>query len=149
MADVAWLGVLATLVIATAAAVRDIRERRIPNAIVAAGLLVLAVLAVGGGRWVDALAGGALGVALVALPRLAGPAAVGGGDIKLAAIVGLGVGVPGVVVAVGLAVAVATPVVVVRAMRRGEARDRTLPFAPYLALGVMGYAAVTLAVGVE
>ncbi len=148
-ADPGWLGVLVALVATVAAAVPDIRERRIPNAIVVAGLLVIVVLAIGGGRWVDALAGGALGVALVALPRLAGPAAVGGGDIKLAAVVGSGLGVPGVVVVIGLAVAVATPVVAVRALRRGEARDRTLPFAPYLALGVVGYAAVVLAVGVE
>lgn len=148
MADSDWLGVLVALVATVAAAVPDIRERRIPNAIVVVGLIAAAVLAVGGGRWTDALAGGALGVMLVSLPRLAGPAAVGAGDIKLAGVVGLAVGVPGVVVTVGIAVAVVTPVVAVRAVRRAETRDRTLPFALYLAFGVTGYAAVALAVGV-
>ena len=148
MADPGWVGVVVTLVATVAAAVPDIRERRIPNAIVVAGLLAIGVLAVGGGRWTDALAGGALGMMFVALPRLAGPAAVGGGDIKLAAVVGSGIGAPGVLVAIGVAVAVATPVVAVRAVRRDEDRDGTLPFAPYLALGVVGYAAIAVAVGV-
>ncbi len=148
MADPGWVGVLVALVATVGAAVPDIRERRIPNAIVVAGLLAIGVLAVGGGRWTDALAGGALGVMFVALPGLAGPAAVGGGDIKLAAVVGSGLGAPGVLVAIGVAVAVATPVVAVRAVRRDEDPDGTLPFAPYLALGVVGYAAILVAVGV-
>ena len=40
------------------------------------------------------------------------------------------------------------PVVAVRALRRDEDRDGTLPFAPCLALGVVGYAAIAVAVGV-
>ena len=147
MADPDRLGLLAALAVALAAAVPDIRERRIPNALVLAGLLAVTALAVAGGRWPDALAGGALAATLLALPRLVAPAAVGSGDIKLAGVVGIGVGVTGVIVVVGLAVAAAGIMLAVRAARWSLARGRPLPFAPYLALGVAGHAAVVLSVG--
>jgi prepilin peptidase CpaA len=76
-------GLLAALLIA--AALWDIRKRRIPNALSAAILLVGLAGALLGGGWISALSGlgaAVLTVALFWLPWLKGM--VGGGDVKLA-----------------------------------------------------------------
>ena len=138
---------LVVVVTAGAAAVIDRRERRIPNRLVAGGLVVLAVAVVIGGiadRRPAASGWGALaGAAVYAGPLLAlhlvSPAAIGFGDVKLGALLGagLGAGHP-VLAAVGLVAAcAAAPLhrVLVRRRRGSE------PFAPSMAVG----AAVVLA----
>ena len=139
------VGLLAALGVALVASVTDIRERRIPNALVLVGLVVAAVIAATSGRWLDALLGSWLGMAVLALPRLIARDAVGLGDIKLVGVLGLGVGISGIVVVVGLAVAAATPVVLWASLRGGHFGP--LPFAPFLALGVVGCMAVRFAAG--
>lgn len=71
------------------------------------GLIVAVTLALLGRRWPDVMAGGALGIETLALPRLCARDAVGSGDIKLAGVVGVGVSVHGVVAVLGVAVAAA------------------------------------------
>ena len=139
------MGLSAALGVALLASVTDIRERRIPNALVLAGLVIAAALAAMSGRWSDALIGSGLGIAVLALPRLIARDAVGLGDIKLVGVLGLGAGISGIVVVVGLAVAAATPVVL-WARRKGS-HFRPLPFAPFLAMGVVGCMAVRFAAG--
>ncbi|MCY3748479.1 MAG: A24 family peptidase [Chloroflexi bacterium] len=148
MDDHYLLGLLVALGVTLAASVTDVRERRIPNVLVGAGLIASAPLAVVGGRWIDAVAGAGLGLALLALPRLIAHDAVGFGDIKLAGIVGLALGIVGVMMAVGLAVVAASIALLVHAGNRRETRGPRLPFAPCLAFGVAGYVAVTLHLGV-
>ncbi len=138
---------LVVLVVALAAAVTDVREWRIPNLLVGAGVIATAALAVSGGRWLDALAGGGVGMALMALPRLAAREAVGFGDIKLVGIVGLAAGVSGVIAVLCIAVAAATVALLVQAGYRQAIRNLRLPFAPCLALGVGGYLAALLHAG--
>ena len=139
------MGLSAALGIALIASVTDIRERRIPNALVLVGLVVAAAIAVIGGRWMDALIGSGFGMAVLVLPRLIARDAVGLGDIKLVGVLGLGAGISGIVVVVGLAVAAATPVVLWARRKRGHFRP--LPFAPFLAMGVVGCMAVRFAAG--
>ena len=140
------LELLVALGVALVASVTDIRERRIPNALVFVGLVIAAVIAATSGRWLDALLGSGLGMAVLALPRLVARDAVGLGDIKLAGVLGLSAGMSGIVVVVGLAVAAAMLVVL---WERREGRSSgSLPFAPFLAVGVVGWMAVCLEVGV-
>ena len=133
---------LATLalfgVLLGAVAVYDARHRRIPNVItypaIAAGT-GLALVQPLGPWWSFVLAGAAAGVAIGALAVLTG--GMGLGDAKLAAVVGLLLGWPSVLL--GLFVAFASGAVVGVALtvagrlRRGE----SLPFAPALAVGAL------------
>ena len=147
MDDHYLLGLLIALGVTLAASVSDVRERRIPNVLVGAGLIATAPLAVVGGRWIDAVAGAGLGLALLSLPRLFARDAVGFGDIKLAGIVGLALGISGVMTAVGLAVVAASVAMLVHAGNRRATRGQRLPFAPCLAFGVAGYLAGSLHLG--
>ena len=140
------VGLSTALGVALLASITDIRERRIPNTLVVAGLIAAGALAVVGGRWVDALTGGGLGMALLALPRLVAPEAVGFGDIKLVGIAGLAAGLPGVIAVVGIAVVAAVVAFAVRAACRRMPPEGGLPFAPYLAMGVVGYLAIAILV---
>jgi leader peptidase (prepilin peptidase) / N-methyltransferase len=66
----------------------DIRQRRLPNALTMPGAAVILLVAGFSGRGAPALAGAAALAAVYLLVHLASPAAMGGGDVKLA--IGLG-----------------------------------------------------------
>ena len=66
---------------------------------------------------------------------LAYPQGMGGGDVKLAGLVGLMVGFPGVLVALWIAVIVAGAVALGLLALRKKGRKDTIPFGPYLSLG--------------
>ena len=124
--------------ITLAASVTDIRERRIPNELILIGLVIAAAVAATSGHWLDALAGGVLGVAILTLPRLVARDAVGLGDVKLAGVVGMGVGVTGVVAVVGVAVVTAAVAMGLMSLRSDGRHRWSLPLAPFLAIGAMG-----------
>ncbi|MBU1746829.1 MAG: prepilin peptidase, partial [Chloroflexi bacterium] len=120
----------------------DLADRRIPNALTYPAI-VLAVLAgaVGEPGLLPALAGGALagGLWLVGYWRRWN----GLGDAKLALLVGLVLGWPGLLrpLAVGLVIAglVAGALLVARRWSGDPTRYRWLPYGPYLALaGLLG-----------
>src|SRR4051794_749642 len=105
------------------AVVFDVRERRIPNAVT--GPAALLVLVAGGA---DAVAG--LGAfAFLGAAALARPGGMGMGDAKLAGVMGLALG-PAVAGAILAACVAGTAYGVV-------VRARTLPFAPFLAVGAL------------
>lgn len=122
-----------------AASVTDVRERRIPNALVAACALATPVwVAAGVLSWRDALVGGALLGGLFFVPALFGKA--GMGDAKLAAALGLGVGTRAAgPLLVGTAVAM---LIAVGGARLSARRmpclwcATTWPVAPFLVVGV-------------
>jgi prepilin signal peptidase PulO-like enzyme (type II secretory pathway) len=131
-----WVGAgYATFLIAIAA--YDVRRRRIPNAAVYPAIaiaLVVALIRPDGHWWSFLLAGLAAGAFLIALSTIS-PGAMGGGDIKLAVLIGLVAGWPGVLVAVFVAFAVGAGVgLLLIALGRLGRRD-PLPFAPALAVG--------------
>ena len=143
MGDPATPGLLGAAGITFVAAVTDVRTRRIPNALVLVGLVTTPALVAIGGGWMDALIGAGLGMLVLALPRLVARNAVGLGDIKLMGVVGMGAGMAGTLMVIGLAVAFAMPMVLWT--KRGNDDCRRLPFAPFLALGVVAWLAVRLA----
>ena len=73
---------------------------------------------------------------------LAFPAGMGGGDIKLAGVMGLLLGLPGVLIAVWIAVISGGGVAISLLMLHKKDRKDSMPFGPFLALGA---AAVLLA----
>lgn len=119
------------------AAVVDLKRRVLPNALLYP--VLTAAFAVSW-AWPDrgpleALTGSAVGFAFLFFPFvLSNGRVVGGGDVKLAALVGAVVGLPRVLPALAVAVgsSAATLVVYFILSRRLPA---TIPFGPYLALG--------------
>jgi leader peptidase (prepilin peptidase) / N-methyltransferase len=122
-----------------AVSVVDIEERRIPNRIVlpAAAAVLLAQIALepgGAPEWLLASFGAAL---FLLVPRLAYPAGMGLGDVKLAFFIGAALG-QAVVPALVLAVFAAFVFAVVVLIHGGAAARKTaLPFGPFLALGAI------------
>jgi leader peptidase (prepilin peptidase) / N-methyltransferase len=123
------LGDIVLAAVLVPAAVIDLRRRVIPNALTAtgaaAGLALLALLAPTSLAGHLAAAGAAGTFFLV--PALARPGAMGMGDVKLAAVLGLYLGAA-VVPALLVALLAATAAGIV-------ARRPTIPLGPFLALG--------------
>jgi prepilin signal peptidase PulO-like enzyme (type II secretory pathway) len=131
--------------------VTDFEQHRIPNVVVypAIALALLAILVDPSIEDLSALVGGATGgVAFLLLYlfgwvyaalRRSSEAALGAGDVKLAAYIGLIIGWPGVTIALGLGVlaggvAAATALLVHIARKRCHA-GVSMAYGPYLALG--------------
>ena len=130
-------GLLVALAITLVASVYDIRERRIPNWLLALGLLVGVLLALATGTWRYALVGGALGFAMTLLPRLLLAASIGMGDIKLVAVVGTCLGPVALAVALMIGAVAASAVAAYRRYPCQRAPAQAVPFAPHLAVGVL------------
>lgn len=124
------------LLVAGAAAVADWRSQRVPDALVVlAGVPVVAAVVVAD-RPAHRLAAVAVGAVVMAIPllglHLAAPAAIGFGDVKLAAALGAALGVLAPALAVPALGAAAALTLAVAACTRRVA----VPFAPGLVVGV-------------
>ena len=89
------------------------------------------------GGWAWHLAGGAAGLLLFwliawAAEKILGKEALGGGDIKLAAVMGLFLGLPKLILAV-LVASVAASIIMLIAKKHSE--EKEFPFAPFLSAG--------------
>ncbi len=115
----------------------DLEWNLIPNAVTYPGILVGLVFGAASGTLVPSLAAafGAGGVFL--LIGVLSHGGMGGGDMKLAAMIGAFLGVPGVIVALFLAVAIGAAGAVVLLALRLRTRKDTMPFGPALAVGAM------------
>jgi leader peptidase (prepilin peptidase)/N-methyltransferase len=133
------LGVALVLVVVAAAAA-DFTALIIPNAIVAVGAasaLVLGSALDPGGEPARLIAGAAAGGALFAI-AMAYPRGMGMGDVKLAAVLGLFLGLsvlPAVVIAVVAGSLVGAVVMARKGVRAG--RKTALPFGVFLAFGAV------------
>jgi leader peptidase (prepilin peptidase)/N-methyltransferase len=119
--------------------VTDLRTRLVPDAALAASLAIalpVCLLWDAGGLPVRLLAGaGAAGFLLVA--ALIRPDGMGLGDVKLAGVLGVYLGAR-VVEAMAVAFAAGSMAGLVLLARHGlSARSRTIPFAPFLAIGAL------------
>jgi prepilin signal peptidase PulO-like enzyme (type II secretory pathway) len=120
-----------------AIAVYDVRRQRIPNVAVYPALavaLVVAFIRPDGTWWSFLLAGLTAAAFFIAIGAIS-PGAMGGGDAKLAALIGLVAGWPGVLVAVFVAFAVGAAVGLLLIALGRLGRREPLPFAPALAVG--------------
>lgn len=135
-----WLVGLAVVLTVT-----DLRHRRLPNAVLLPGGVVLAALMVLGAvaehrallLW-GALGGAAGLFAVFLLAALISPAGIGMGDVKLAGVLGLVLGPAGfgtVLLAVLVAFAVHAVLAVALLATRQVSRGTGLPFGPALLLG--------------
>ena len=123
------------------AAVYDLRERRVPNAVIVALLAAWPLFGIGqpGGWWARGLAG----FTLVGLPllMLALTSGLGMGDVKLGAVMALYLG-PGrglLAVAAGtVAGGLVHALLVLLGRRTWTGRGSEVPFAPFLTLGALG-----------
>jgi leader peptidase (prepilin peptidase)/N-methyltransferase len=127
---------LASLALLT---VKDLEERRIPNAIVlpATALVFAATAALHPDRALESGLAALAAAIFLLIPGLLAPGAVGMGDVKLALLLGAALG-RGVVSALLLGCLAASAAGVVVLLRHGAgARKRALPFAPFLTLGAV------------
>lgn len=126
-----------------ALAVIDLRTRLLPNLLVYPGIVV--ALAAAPILPADGYLSGVIGslaafVAFAAIYFLAAPGVIGGGDVKLAPVIGAALGIPYGLYALALGplfiAVVAIPMI---AARRWTLRSR-VPYGPYLALGAAAVA---------
>ena len=132
------------LAAAAVCALFDLRERRIPDAVVGPAAVVIAVARLfEPGLLLEGLAAAAAAFAALTLVRAASRGRLGTGDAKLAALIGLALGLRGALVA--MLVASASGLLAALALIAARRLDRRapIPFAPFLALG----AAAALAAG--
>jgi leader peptidase (prepilin peptidase)/N-methyltransferase len=124
----------AVLVIVTAT---DLERRIIPNAVVlpATAAVLTARIVISPGRTGEWLLAAILAAAVFGIPSLINASLMGMGDVKLALLLGAGLG-RGVVAAIVLAVLALFPFALWRVIRDGWGSRRSgLPFAPFLAVG--------------
>lgn len=131
-----WLPLSALLI---AVAVIDLERRIIPNRLVLAALAYALIAAplVARSELVELAAAAAGAFLALFVVALAYPAGMGMGDVKLAGVLGLYLGV-GVIPALFVAFLVGAVVGIVLIAREGRgARKRGVPFGPFLALGAL------------
>jgi leader peptidase (prepilin peptidase)/N-methyltransferase len=127
-------GLLPVLV---ALAAVDLRARVLPNRIIGPAMLAVLAwqLAFFADRVPECLLAAAAAGAFLLLPSLLHPGAMGMGDVKLAALLGLALG-GDVVAALLIGFVAVAPVAAALLLFRGDdARQAAIPFGPFLALG--------------
>lgn len=133
--------------ILVATVITDLRERLIPNKIVYPGMIVLALFRIFThslplyNYFLAFLIGGGVILAISILGSLLlRKESMGGGDIKLFALIGLVVGIKLIFLSIFLASLLGTLYGVYLMLIRQYNRDRYIPFAPFIALGsIMAY----------
>ncbi len=118
-----------------AVAAIDLEHLIIPDAITLPGILAGLLISVGTGRWLDSLLGAVVGGGLFLAIIVIQPSGMGGGDLKLSAMLGAFLGWKVLLFALLVAVSVGG-VVAVGVLATGiRARKDPIPFGPFLALG--------------
>ena len=131
----------------------DLEHGILPNKIIYPGMVIALVVAILGSMFgfepsgvtdsgfelwiVDAAIGGSIGFGLLLIVALIFRGGMGGGDIKLAGLIGLVTGFPLVFVAMFLAVVGGGLVGGVLLLLKLKGRKETIPFGPFLALAAI------------
>ena len=123
-------------------AITDLERRLIPNRAILPAIAVAAITSPMwfGPGWYLALVGGAMGYAFFWLAavvggRVIGRGAMGGGDVKLAAYVGLITGFPGVITALVLTILAGGIISVLLLLARVVNLRSGIPYGPFLVVG--------------
>jgi leader peptidase (prepilin peptidase)/N-methyltransferase len=121
----------------------DILDRVIPNPFVVLGMLIALFtnFFIGNLPYVDYILGGIVGFSVLALISLLSKGGMGGGDIKLFAMIGFFIGWKGVLLALVLSSFIGSLYgLVIMVMQRKVERKMMIPFAPSILVGtVMAY----------
>jgi prepilin signal peptidase PulO-like enzyme (type II secretory pathway) len=140
---IAVVGLVAVLGVLT---IIDFRHSILPNRIVLPGTVVAAAAApwLPADGYLSGLVGALTAFALFAVIYFFRPGVIGGGDVKLAALIGFALGFPAALQALMLApalmLAVAVPMLL---LRRWSLRQR-VPYGPYMAAGATALALLSL-----
>ncbi|MBW7881981.1 MAG: prepilin peptidase [Caldilineaceae bacterium] len=125
----------------------DLEQRRVLNAmLVPAAVFVAAIsLLPFHPNPASMILGGAMGFGLFLLLAIIGRGALGMGDVKLAGIIGMMTGYPGVLTALMVGASLGAAVALLLLATRRATRKSTIAYAPYLAMG--GLVAIWLTLG--
>ena len=117
----------------------DLEHRLVPNAVLlpAMVLVLVANLVYPDPGLGNALLGGAIGFGLFCPVALAWRGAMGAGDVKLAALVGLMAGFPQVIAALTVGISIGGLVALLLLLTGIKDRRSYIPYAPFLAMGGM------------
>ena len=115
----------------------DLEHQIIPNAITYPGIAIGLALSAAMGELVPAAIAAAAAGSVFLLLGIVSRGGMGGGDTKLAAMIGAFLGTPAVVVALFLAVALGAAAGVVLLALRLRSRKDMIPFGPAMAAGAM------------
>ncbi|MFZ5917711.1 MAG: prepilin peptidase [Chloroflexota bacterium] len=132
-----WLAVCCAFLALLAAI--DLKHRLVLNLMVgpAAVVAVLFFRFSPPGNWLATLVGGGFAFLIFLAVAMIRPGSLGGGDVKLAGLVGLVVGFPTVIWALLLAVTLGGIVVALLLLSKRWTLKSTTPYAPFLCLGGM------------
>jgi len=132
---VAWLYTAFLLAIG----IIDLEHRRVLNVmLLPAAFVALAFSFLPGmPSPLDALLGGAIGLAAFLIIALVSRGAMGAGDVKLAGVIGLMTGYPDVIPALVFGIMLAGVAAIILLITRRAGRKSTMAYAPYLALGTI------------
>ena len=141
------LGVVAVVIWAVALSAVDLRLRRLPNPLTLSGTVLILLGAALCGRGLPAILGAAALGGLYLAVHLAGPAALGGGDVKLALALGALTGALGapvwILAALGAPLLTAIAGTAALVLRRGHG-GHTLPHGPSMCLASLAAAALAV-----
>ncbi|HEV2360048.1 MAG TPA: prepilin peptidase [bacterium] len=115
----------------------DLEHQIIPNAVTYPGTVVGIILSAASGALGPSVVAAVAAGAVFLLLSLVSRGGIGGGDIKLAAMIGAFLGTPAVVVALFLAVALGAAAGLVLLALRLRNRKDMIPFGPAMAAGAM------------
>ena len=120
-----------------AVAVIDLEHRLVLNRMLLAALpvLLLAQWVIGGPSFQAALLGGIIAFGLFLVLALIRPGSMGMGDVKLAGLIGLTVGLSDIYLALMIGVLAGGLMGFILLIRSGFRRGQTVAYAPYLVLG--------------
>mgnify|MGYP001026687086 CR=1 FL=1 len=120
-------------------AIIDLKYRLVLNVLIyPAAVLMLLLHSIPLGRdTLTALLGGAVGLSPFLLVALVRPGSMGGGDVKLAALIGLTVGFPQVLWALTLGILAGGITALLLVLTRRWGLKSHIPYAPFLCLGAM------------
>lgn len=132
---VAWLYGLFLM----AVTVIDFEHHRVLNVMLAPAAIVVAVVSLLPATLqpLDMLLGGAVGFGVFLLLAIIGRGALGMGDVKLAGVVGMMLGYPGVLTALAIGAILGALVALLLLASRRATRKTAIAYAPYLAVGAL------------
>jgi len=113
----------------------DLEHRLILNVVILPAILMAGIGSLISPGPLPALAGGLIGFASFYLIALARKGGMGGGDVKLAAFVGLATGFPSVIVALLIAVLAGGATALLLVLTRIKGLKSYIPYGPFLVVG--------------